>query len=183
MQWIAPHLSETRRGHSRYVLSSVPFFLIPPYCNPSRIGFTVSRLPAQVERRVSRAPLSRTILPKLRPIFHRRVSLVVSLPSLFSDRVPKLAMYLTDVSSSISGYRKAPLLRLSIWRYSKRGASKRGTRSADLANTSGASTRVTSHGEKLPRHPESRRLDAIARCCEDDARPVVHGEPDMVPMT
>lgn len=80
-----------------------------------------------------------------------------------------------------AGYRRlAPLFRLSTWRYSERRASKKGTRSADLANASGASTRVISRGEKLSRRPESRRLDAAAGCCEDDARPVVHGKPDMV---
>lgn len=53
------------------------------------------RLPARVERRITSTLISLcTILLKLCPIFHRRVSLVVSLPSLSSDRVPKLAMYL-----------------------------------------------------------------------------------------
>lgn len=91
-----------------------------------------------------------TILLKLRPVFHRRVSLVISLPSLSSDRVPKLAMYLIrPLFPCNAGYRRlAPLFRLSTWRYSERRTSKEGT---PTWRTLPARRRELSRGEKLSR--------------------------------
>lgn len=111
------------------MLSSVSFFLIPSYCNPSRIGLTAEdyQLDSR-ERRVPRVSLSH-YPPSCVQYF--TVASHLSFRHSPRNRVSKLAMcLLPHVSSSSSSYRKAPFLRLSTW-CSERHIEERNERTPD----------------------------------------------------
>lgn len=142
MQWIAPHLSKTRTGCSRYVLSSVPFFLIPLYMQS--FSNRIHRKDYQFERSdVSRVSVSHCVLSSLSCVQYFTVAFHSSFRCRHSPRTTfrNSPCILRPLFPCNVGYRRlAPLFRLSTWRYSEWSTSKEGTRSADLANTSGAST-------------------------------------------